>query len=191
MRINKIMGTVTLLATVVLGTPQARAADLTGVWFGEQQCDRFDGHKFHSTFAKDVMVISQSGDEMNMAALLINGVFQLLYQGRVINDAKNPERKAQAAFTECLTTPTSLYQETGRATEVEVKRNGHGEFEAKSIFLQLEQGEFPTDTGTCTWTYKRVDTEDPGVPICAAVFPSGTLQAPGTPQAPGTQRRRP
>jgi hypothetical protein len=34
------------------------------------------------------MVISQSGDEIRVAALLVDDVFQLLYQGRVIDDAR-------------------------------------------------------------------------------------------------------
>lgn len=184
MRIHKVMGAAALV-TLVLGVPRAWAADLTGVWFGEQKCDRFDGQKFNSTFANDVMLISQNGDEMNMAALLIDGVFQLVYQGRVIDDAKQPGSKAQAAFTACGTTPTSEYQETGRANKVEVKKSGPGEFEATSIFLQVEQGEFPTDTGTCKWNYKRVDTEDPGVPDCAS------LGSPTTLEATRTQPRRP
>jgi hypothetical protein len=129
------------------------------------------------------MVISQNGTEMNMAALFIDGGFVLLDQGSVIDDAKEPDKKAQAAFTECVTTPTSLYQETGRATKVELKKHGDGKFEATSIFLQLEQGEVPADTGTCTWTYPRVDTDDPVVLSCAEPFlPTATLQGQGAQQ---------
>ena len=177
---------VVALTSVLLGTPPAQSADLTGVWLGEQKCDRFDGQKFRTTFANDVMVITQNGDEINMAALLIDGVFQLLYQGRVIDNVADADRKGQAAFTECTTTPASAYQETGRATKVDVKKNDDGKFEATSNFLQLGVDETPTDTGTCAWTYKRVDTEDPGVPSCAEASPTATLQAKGT-----QPRRRP
>src|SRR5262245_36331286 len=174
MRNHTVLAVAMTLASVLLSTPRAQSADLTGVWRGEQKCDRFDGVKFSTTFANDVMVISQRGDEMNMAALLIDGAFQLLYQGRVIqtrviDDARPPGNKAQAAFTECDTTPTSPYQETGRAAKVDVKPGGDGKFEATSVFLQLASEDAPTDTGTCTWTYKRVDTADPGVPTCAEV----------------------
>ena len=186
MRNHVVLGVAMALASVVLSTPQARSADLTGVWLGEQKCDRFDGQKFTTRFANDVMVISQRGEEFNMAALLIDGAFQLLYQGRVIDDSRDPEHKGQAAFTECTTTPTSPYQETGRATKVDVKKGADGKFEATSIFLQLAGPDFPTDTGTCAWTYKRVDTEDPGVPSCADVSPTAKLQA-----KEAQQRRRP
>ena len=187
MRNHMAIGAAVALTTVLLGTPPAQSADLTGVWLGEQKCDRFDGQKFRTTFANDVMVISQNGDQINMAALLIDGAFELLYQGRVINDTRDPDRKAQAAFTECTTTPTSAYQETGRATKVDVKRNDDGKFEATSIFLQRQEDEVPpADTGTCAWTYKRVDTEDPGVPSCAEVSTTATLKAQGA-----QPRRRP
>ena len=52
-------GAAIVLTTLLLGTPPAQSADLTGVWLGEQKCDRFDGRKFSTTFAKDVMVITQ------------------------------------------------------------------------------------------------------------------------------------
>ena len=63
---------------------------------------------------------------------------------------------------------------------MELKKNGDGKFEATSIFLQVAQGR---DTGTCAGTYKRVDTQDPGVPTCAEVFPpTGTLHVHGAQQ---------
>ena len=186
MRHHMVVATVTAVTTVLLGMAPAQSADLTGIWLGEQKCDRFDGRKFKTTFADDVMVISQTGNEIRMAALLIDGSFQLLYQGTVIDNVSDPERKGQAAFTECTTTPTSPYQETGRATKVDVKPGDDGKFEATSVFLQAGTDEFPTDTGTCVWSYRRVDTEDVGVPSCAEAQSPATLQAQGTPS-----RRRP
>ena len=191
MRIRQLLGSATIIAAL-LGTPAAHAADLTGVWFGKQECDRFDGQKFHTPFRDDVMLITQIGDQINMVALLFDGTFHLAFQGTVINDDKKPGREAQAGFTACETSPGSPYQETGRATKVDLKKNGDGEFEATSIFLQLATDESPTDTGTCTWHYKRVGVEDPGVPDCASILSpnSSTLSTvPGT--TIGTQRRRP
>jgi hypothetical protein len=191
MRIRQLLGSATIIAAL-LSAPAAHAADLTGVWFGKQECDRFDGHKFHTPFRDDVVLITQIGDQINMVALFSEGVFHLAFQGTVINDDKKPGREAQAGFTACETSPGSPYQETGRATKAEVKKNGHGEFEATSIFLQLATDESPTDTGTCTWHYKRVDSEDPGVPDCATILSqnASTLStAPGNTFS--TQRRRP
>ena len=169
MRIRTLLGAAALVA-VALGASHAQAADLTGIWLGEQQCDRFDGHKFHTPFKNDVMVITQIGNEIHMAALFADGVFNLVFQGTVINDDKKPGQKAEAGFTECVTSPGSPYQETGRATKVKVKANGFGDFDATSNFLQIGTGEFPTDTGTCEWHYERVDTQDVGVPDCASIL---------------------
>jgi len=119
MRIRELLGSATIFA-VLLSAPAAHAADLTGVWFGKQECDRFDGRKFHTPFRDDVMLITQIGDQINMVALFDGSVFNLAFQGTVINDDKKPERKAQAGFTACGTSPGSPYQETGRATKAEV-----------------------------------------------------------------------
>jgi hypothetical protein len=173
MQIRKLLAPA-IFAAVALGASPAPAAILTGIWFGEQDCDRFDGHKFNTKYANDVMVITQIGNQINMAALFHEGGFNLFLQGTVINDDKKPGREGEAAFTACPTSPTSQYQETGRATKVSVRANGFGDFDATSIFLQIGTDEFPTDTGTCHWHYKRAYTVDPGVPDCASL-PSQTL----------------
>ena len=171
MQTRKLLG-VAAIAAVTLAAPHAHAANLTGVWFGEQTCDRFDGTKFQTTFANDIMFITQVGQQVNIAALLVGNEFQLIYQGTVINDDVKPGQEAQVGYTECQTTATSPYQETARATTVKVKANGFGQFDATSIFLQFGGDEFPNDTGTCLWTYTRIDIQDQGVPDCAS------LQAP-------------
>ena len=171
MKTHKLLG-VAAIAAVTLAAPHAHAANLTGVWFGAQTCDRFDGTKFQTTFDNDIMFITQIGQQVNIAALLVDDVFQLIYQGTVINDDLKPGQEAQVGYTECQTTATSQYQETARATTVKVKANGFGQFEATSIFLQFGGDEFPNDTGTCQWNYTRIDTQDQGVPDCAS------LQAP-------------
>src|SRR5262245_53952362 len=124
MRNRVVLGVVIGLASLVLSTAQANSAKLTGVWLGEQKCDRFDGEKFTTKSTNDVMVISQIGDAIRVAALLVDDDFQLLYEGTVIDDAKDPQHKGQASFTECTTAPGSPYQETGRATKVDVKTRG-------------------------------------------------------------------
>lgn len=190
MRIRELLGAAAI-AALLLGAQEVQAANLTGVWFGEQQCDRFDGRKFHTPFPDDVMVITQNGNQINMAALFFDGVFHLVYQGTVINDDKKPGQKAEAGFTECVTTPTSPYQETGRATKIRVKANGRGHFEATSIFLQLATEDSPTDTGTCTWHYQRVDTEDPGVPDCESILSSSASISTTTGETLRVEPRRP
>ena len=181
MRSHVMLGVV-----IALGPARAQSADLTGIWLGEQKCDRFDGQKFTTKFTNDVMVVSQSGNDIRMAALFDGADFHLFYEGRVIDDVKDPAHKGQAGFTECTTAPGSPYQETGRATKVDVKPRGDGKFEATSVFFQEATSEFLADTGTCSWTYKRVDTLDLGVPSCADLGPTSTLKADG----PKTRRPR-
>jgi hypothetical protein len=172
-RIKGLFVIAVVLALSTISGSRAWGADLTGIWLGEQNCDSFDGQKFNLPFKNDVMVISQSGQEMNLAALFFDNTFHLLYQGHVIDDDKEGDRKAQAAFTECETTPSSDYQETGRATKVELKKKGDGEFEATSIYFQTPDG---PSTGTCKWKYKRASTEDVGVPSCITPVTPGLIQ---------------
>jgi len=172
-RFHKVISLTAVAMLAGFSASHAWGANLTGIWTGEQHCDAFDGQKFDLPYPNDIMVISQSGQDINLAALYFEGVFHLLYQGHVIDDAKEPDRKAQAAFTECVTTATSEYQETGRAMKVELKKKGDGEFEATSIFFQ-DVGS--PETGTCTWKYKRVDTADVGVPACTSPVSPGLIQ---------------
>ena len=192
MRIRQSLGASVIMAAILLGgAPGAEAANLTGVWAGEQICDRFDGQKFHTKFPDDIMLITQIGDQINVLALLSDGDFNLAYQGTVINDAKKPEREAQAGFTECQTAPGSPYQETVRATKIELKTTGQDQFQATSVFLQLAGDDFPTDTGTCSWRYKRIDEADPGVPDCATLLPpAASSLSTGPATTINTQRRR-
>ena len=55
-----VIGAAAALTTVLLGSTPARSADLTGIWLGEQKCDRFAGKKFRTTFANDVMLITRT-----------------------------------------------------------------------------------------------------------------------------------
>ena len=86
------------------GAAPAWGLGLTGVWFGEQQCDRFDGKKFSTPFKNDIMAITQVGADARMAALctpvddsLACGLF---YQGTVIDSSKDGDRKGEAGFSE-------------------------------------------------------------------------------------------
>lgn len=162
----------------------AQAVDLTGIWVGEQHCERFNGEKYQTTFANDVMVVSQDGGNVHMAALLVDDGFVLLFEGRVIDDQKHPDHKGEATFTECLTTPGSPYQEMLRANRIDTKpgpkkgKKDDGkegpEFNGESIFSQVV-ADIP-DHGTCKWKYRRVSTEDVGVPGCDEVSAPTAVQ---------------
>ena len=149
------------LLTMCTVAVDAEAIDLTGVWIGRLVCDSFDAlGKSKDVITDDVMLITQTGDDLNIAA---DG-FGFLYNGTVIDDIANPTKKAQFAFIECRTSAASTdTSEIGRA-KVTIKTDGiSAKLKAQSILSEPTPG-----FQTCKWSYKRVDTTDPLVPECDA-----------------------
>jgi hypothetical protein len=182
--IHGVVGVTTVLVLLGLAAPPTWAVNLTGTWVGEQNCRRYDGTKFFTQFPNDTMTITQNGSDLNIEALVIDGVPVLHYHGQVIDDDAAPKVKAQASFVECLTTESSPYQEMGRAIKVDIKSDGvRANFLATSIFHQ-DFPTFPPDVGTCEWTYSRISTADPGVAECSspsAVTTTNTTHSPRRP----------
>ena len=162
-----------------------------GVWQGEQKCDVYDGSKSELKYGNDTMFISQDGSSLTVAALCseAGGCF-LFYRGLVADDDKDPAKKGQAGMTVCSGGPSGPYQETARATKLEIKKDGKAEFEATSIFYQTVESPV-VQVGTCTWKYKRVAAVvlDPPVPTCDELGP--TLTAPSNAAKGGFSPRRP
>lgn len=150
------------LLTMSMAAVDARAIDLTGVWLGRLVCDTFDAlGKSKDVITDDVMLITQMGDDLNIAA----DESGFLYNGTVIDDIANPTKKAQFAFIECRTTPANTdTSEIGRA-KVTIKTDGiTAKLKAQSILSHPTPG-----FQTCKWSYKRIDTTDPKVPGCDAL----------------------
>jgi hypothetical protein len=79
-----MLGAVVLLG---LSATHAAAVDMTGTWEGEAVCKGFfAGEKFKETFSGNVL-ITQSGTDLNLDFV------GFLYNGGIINDAKNPDKK--------------------------------------------------------------------------------------------------
>jgi len=149
------------MSLLILGVDiqATQAVDLTGTWTGKIVCNTFDATgTYQAVVAGDTMLITQSGADLNMTA--DGGEFT--YDGKVIDKAGHPTTKGQASFIECRTTPADTdVSEIGR-TKVEIQPDGVGDtFTAQSI-LSAGGSVFQT----CRWSYKRLDTADPGVGEC-------------------------
>jgi hypothetical protein len=181
---HSVVSVAVALALLGFAAPPTWAVNLTGTWVGEQDCRRYDGTKFFTPFPNDTMTITQNGLDLDIEALVREGVPQLHFHGQVINDDAAPQVKGQASFVECETTESSSYQEIGRATKLDVKSNGTGAtFLATSIFSQ-NFPPVPPDLGTCEWNYQRISTADPGVAACppsSAPTTTNSIQAPRRP----------
>jgi hypothetical protein len=151
-----MLGAVVLLG---LSATHAAAVDMTGTWEGEAVCKGFfAGEKFKETFSGNVL-ITQSGTDLNLDFV------GFLYNGGIINDAKNPDKKGQGSIVFCGTTaePLGDYNEIGHLT-VQIGAN-KSTFKATSVFTVASSGEI-VDVATCKWKFTRTNTADPGVPGC-------------------------
>lgn len=138
--------------SVGLAASTARAADLTGVWEGKQTCAAFDGAKSRVKIEPSVLWVSQAGGSLNVE---VEGLFP--YNGHVIDDASKPNR-GEAVLIACGSTEDG--GEVGRFKVRTRPDNGKGRIKGSSIF-----GTSATFL-TCTWSYKRTSTLDPGVGTC-------------------------
>lgn len=161
MRIGRFLSRNMITAAVFLGasTTPALAVDLTGTWEGKAVCTGFfNGAKFKETFPGNVL-ITQSGGDLNMEFLGVR------YNGGILNDAKQPDKKGEGAFVACSTVaqPLGDYNETGHL-KVQLTLN-KSTFKATSVFMVGSLGSL-VDVATCKWTFARTDTANPGVPEC-------------------------
>jgi len=172
--IYRIISLIALSAWLSLTVVAAWALDLTGTWEGTQVCEYFDGKPRIRTFPHDVVTISHTGHDLFFFTPVVGGIFH----AQVIEDAQLPAQKAQMIFVECATTEASTYQELGRATTLRVSARGSSTlFEATSNFFQVNPEGFRF-MGTCLWSYRRVNTIDPGVGECPAA--ASAVSAPPT-----------
>ncbi|HEV8715586.1 MAG TPA: hypothetical protein VGX03_22510 [Candidatus Binatia bacterium] len=171
-RIYRVISLIALFAWLSLAAAAAWAIDLTGTWEGTQVCQYFDGKSRVRNFPNDVMSISHTGNDFFFSTPLVDGA---VFHAQVIASAKSPANKAQVIFITCGTTEASAYQELGRAATLQVITHGSGaRFEATSNFFQTDP-DGSRFMGTCLWSYRRVDTADPGVGDCSAASASAAV----------------
>lgn len=145
--------------TLVLGAAvaPAHAFDLTGHWIGKWSCKDFDGVKFNEGANPSLMAITEAGGTMNVS------IDNVGYNGTAIADAKKPDEKGEAVLISCATSNvlTTDFAEIVRATVKTKIGSFKATFKAVSVFADNTP-----EVGTCKFSFKRVDTLDPGVLAC-------------------------
>lgn len=156
-----VRNTVFALTGLAMSTTSVLAVDLTGTWDGKAVCNGFfAGEKFKATFPGTVL-ISQAGADLNLDFLGYR------YNGGIIDDAKQSDKKGEGSFVFCDTTaePLGDYNETGHLkVQITPKKST---FKATSVFTVASSGVI-VDVATCKWTFTRTDTANPGVPECGS-----------------------
>jgi len=163
--LTSTLGTAAALA-VLLVSP-AHGFDLTGHWVGKWSCKGFDGGKFTSSQpnkedknASTLAITQVQGG--TFAASIDNGSFT--YNAVAIPDSSKPE-KGEVTLLGChlanTLPPPSFDGELVRASVQTKAGTFKASFKATSIFVD----DFPED-GTCKYSYKRIDTIDPGLSAC-------------------------
>ncbi|MCC6766366.1 MAG: hypothetical protein IT293_17030 [Deltaproteobacteria bacterium] len=149
---------------VLAGSPApARAAflayDLNGTWAGKITCKAFVAGVQEKVVLTPTMRISQFGQSMGVE--LDFGLGSRLYAGLANPDAKKPERKGETALIRCgtdnqlgITTPDEIGRMSASAKPGKVKAS------LKGLSFYSDGGTH----GTCKWSWKRIDTNDAGLP---------------------------
>ncbi|HKA56057.1 MAG TPA: hypothetical protein VKJ47_20585 [Candidatus Binatia bacterium] len=136
----------------------ASAFDLTGTWQGRQVCKILTagGKREEQVFQKDVIAVTQVGDEVRILMKSVN----LLYSGLGFTDATDHD-KGEVAFRLCgLSDDPTTKGEMGRAEVSTAPFPPGSKFKATSFFTTADE------VDTCGWNYRRIATGDPGVPPC-------------------------
>jgi len=168
--------TTALLASTAHPAPPSTPVDLIGTWKGEQVCDIFFGRPVENRYKADTMYVSRDGDRMRMRATCQGGALpgdfetcQVDYVGFLMPAFKNPEHKSEATFNACRTDEGAYYNETLRFDRIEFTEGRDVDVDGISLYsLYIVPDSRGRVTGTCTWKYHRVSTEDPQVPPCRA-----------------------
>jgi hypothetical protein len=172
-------GVKAVLAMAAVTAQAAGAVDLTGTWEGEQICDLYVGDNVKLVYKHDTMRISQQGEIAQMGSFCSATGCYFLYHGLVVDDAKDPERKGQAAFNVCPS--PDAYYELLRIDKLELKGGRDAPLDGDSHFFQIVNPAW-TGVGNCTWKYKRVSKADQGVVSCTASIAAPTHDAGAAPR---------
>jgi hypothetical protein len=160
MKISLFLGAFSCSLILSAGAPAVHAFDLTGNWTGKWSCKGFDGVKFKSGNKNSTMAITQTGT--TIAANIDAGDF--LFNGIAIFDTSKPAVKGEAVLIQCGTDNlpgAGADGEIARATAKTKIDSAKATFKALSIF----EDAFP-EGGTCKYSYKRQDPNDPNVAAC-------------------------
>jgi hypothetical protein len=144
-------------ATIVQIPSIAFAINLTGEWTGSISCTAFDGTSFRIPRSTSSLFISHSASAF--AAHLEGGEGPTDYSGQAVQQS-GVSARLQGIMVECHTTPSL----TDRSEVVHLKAtesSSAARLKGSSIFR--DQG---GDIGTCRWSFKRANKNDPGLSDC-------------------------
>jgi hypothetical protein len=171
MRIRLIVTTLVVAVASTMAATSARAFDLTGHWVGKYSCKGFaapftsDGklvNKFTTGSDPSTLVITQNGATFGAIIDPGNGTFRYnAFAMTGVKDANNGE----VVFLGCSTGNTLPPASTGAEILRASVKTKAGTFKASFKGISIFADDFP-EVETCKYTYKRVDTNDPGVDVC-------------------------
>ena len=143
------------LAVLAAAAPYAWALDVTGTYEGKVACKGFmEGQPFSQTISDLPLQITRTtgGDDLHVAA------FGSILGGTIFDDADKPKR-AEASLVSC----------GAEAEPFPVGLIAHLKFTLTDAALKFTAKSVSAggSVATCTWTFKRIDTADPGVGNCS------------------------
>jgi len=148
---------VVAFATFLLAPALAVAINLTGEWTGSISCAAFDGTLFRIPRSTSSLFISHSAS--SFAAHLEGGEGPTDYSGQAVQQSGISSR-LQGIMLECHTTPS--LNDHSEAVHLKASETTSGaRLKGSSIFR--DQG---GDIGTCRWSFKRANKNDPGLSDC-------------------------
>ena len=148
-----VAGGIALAVLAALATGAWAEVDANGTYDGKIVCEGFFvGQPFSETYPHNYLQITRTGTTLHVATP--DGISI----GEIVDDADNIEQ-AQASLIACVT----------RAEPSPRGAIAHLKFTRTRATLKVTGKSIVAFGGfvaTCTWTFKRTDTADPGVPGC-------------------------
>lgn len=131
--------------------------NLTGEWTGAANCKAFDGTSFRIPRSTSSLYITHSAG--SFTAHLEGGEGPTDYSGQAVQQSGVANR-LQGIMLECHTSP-ALVDHSEVVHFKATESNSGARMKGASIFR--DQG---GDIGTCRWSFKRVNKNDPGLNGC-------------------------
>jgi hypothetical protein len=152
-------GVFSILPGLLLIAGAAWALDMTGTYEGRQVCKQLEkssGEKGKITITP-AMQITQVGKKLRMD--LLPGFH---YEGTVVDDARNPLRRGQAALVMCNPSQDA----SGYAEVLYVEDARMGPDGVTLVIRGVSAYSTSSHIGHCRWWYTRTSNADPNVSTC-------------------------
>ena len=148
-----------ILPGLLLIAEAAWAIDLTGTYEGRRVCKQLEkgSGKQGRIRITPIVHITQVGDKLRMD--LSPG---LHYEGTVVDDARVPARRAQAALVSCNPSQDA----SGYAEVLHVEYRARGSTGVTLSMTGVSAYSSSSHMGNCNWQYRRTSTADPNVSTC-------------------------